>query len=260
MGKSSLQLVIFLFCVIAAELTLFYVLFDSGVGPTHDDVTIKSVAKALHSEMSLNNQMAELLQSKMNNDNDADDSADDSAANQLTEAQVKMATLPECAKLRYLSDDKNAWPVLQCKNVFVLPGVPQFFESKIELVASYLSTELERSAAFKVVLSIDESSIVPILNNVVSSHPNVSFGSYPFMNHPDFKTVVTLEGRRVEGGSMTNSRRYLNIDFDEFELGTKEFEQNEIDLNVKLALSDLVNGMPDGSVLRVDNNNDLTFN
>ena len=37
------------------------------------------------------------------------------------------------------------------------------------------------------------------------------------------------------------------------------FQQNEIDVHVKVALSDLVHGLPEGSVLRVDNNNDLSF-
>ncbi len=119
--------------------------------------------------------------------------------------------------------------------------MPQFFEKKVEHVASYLSTELGRSVAFKVVLSIDENSIVPILNNVVQNHPNVSFGSYPFVDHPEAKTVVTLEGRKIVGleGEQVNSKH--------------------IDVHVKVALSDLVNKLPDGNVLRVDNNSDLTF-
>ena len=224
------------------------IITSGGVGPTHDDVTIKSVGKALDSAMIFNKNMAELLLGKMNDEDEKE----------LTEAQIKMSTLPECSKLRYLSNDQNEWPVLQCRNIFILPGVPQFFEKKVELVASYLSTELERSVQFKVVLSIDENSIVPILNRVVDNHPNVSFGSYPFVNHPEFKTVVTLEGRRVEGGTFRNSRRYLFVEEIETE-DKKTFEDGEIDLNVKLALADLVNGMPEGSVLRVDNNNDLTF-
>jgi len=247
------------------------IITSGGVGPTHDDVTIKSVGKALNSEMVLNKKMAELLQSKMKKtNNDTDDDDDDDKL--LTEAQTKMATLPACSKLRYLSTNKNDWPVLQCRHIFILPGVPQFFEKKVQNVASYLSTELERTVAFKVVLSIDENSIVPILNHVVSNHPNVSFGSYPFVNHPEYKTVVTLEGRRVEGGTLMNSSLFLSMppmsDFDldndkeeeeTLNLEPYRFDQNEIDLNVKVALADLVNGMPEGSVLRVDNNNDLTF-
>ena len=198
------------------------IITSGGVGPTHDDVTIKSVASALGSELNLNEEMAELLKSKMNGDNTYDEQ-------ELTEAQVKMATLPDCSKLRYLSGEEGEWPVLQCQNIFILPGVPQFFEKKVQHVASYLSTEFGRKVAFKVVLSVDENSIVPILNNVVENHTEVTFGSYPFVDHKEFKTVVTLEGGR------------------------------ESDIHVKVALADLVNGLPEGSVLRVDNNNDLIF-
>jgi molybdopterin-biosynthesis enzyme MoeA-like protein len=106
----------------------------------------------------------------------------------LTPAQIKMATLPSNAKLRYLS--KDDWPVLQCRNVFVLPGVPEFFSKKIESVASYLSTQLERSLSYKVVLNVDEPSIVDILNDAVKKYPKVSFGSYPFGKFS--RTVVCL--------------------------------------------------------------------
>mmetsp|Transcript_17363 Transcript_17363/g.32922 ORF Transcript_17363/g.32922 Transcript_17363/m.32922 type:complete len:796 (+) Transcript_17363:270-2657(+) len=214
------------------------IITSGGVGPTHDDVTIKSVSIALGCEMKFNHEMAELLRSKMNN-NDPED------RQELTEAQVKMATLPDCSKLKYLSNIAGDWPVLQCKNIFILPGVPQFFEKKVNHVAAYLSTELERTVAFKVVLSIDENSIVPILNTVVQNHPHVSFGSYPFIDHPDCKTVVTLEGKRK------------TVELDDIDGYT--FEQGEIDVHVKVALSDLVSSLPEGSILRVDNNNDLTF-
>jgi len=231
------------------------IITSGGVGPTHDDVTIKSVADALGSEMVLNQDMADLLIRKMNDHSSGDVDADcdeTDSTTQLTEAQTKMATLPGCSKLKDLSGIEGDWPVLQCANIFILPGVPQFFEKKVQHVASYLSTELERSVAFKVVLSIDENSIVPILNHVVENHPNVSFGSYPFVNHPEYKTVVTLEGRRKEVSSGTGSGSDSSS-------SSLMFEQDEIDVHVKVALSDLVNGLPEGSVLRVDNNNDLTF-
>jgi hypothetical protein len=65
-------------------------------------------------------------------------------------------------------------------------------------MAAYLSSQFERSAAYKVVLKCDEISIVDILNNAVKKHPNVTFGSYPFVSHREYKTVVTLEGSLVE--------------------------------------------------------------
>lgn len=233
------------------------VITSGGVGPTHDDVTIKSISNALGSEMVYNEGMAALLRKKMENESD-----------ELTEAQEKMATLPTCSKLRYLSENKNDWPVLQCKNIFVLPGVPQYFEKKIQTLAVYLSTEMERGDTFKVVLSIDENSIVPILNDVVERHSNVSFGSYPFVDHPDCKTVVTLEGRRKKGGYKRNSGRFDNIsledlDDDDISLSpnesTFEFSKADMDKHVRNALTDLVEQMPPGSVLRVDHNDSLKF-
>ena len=224
------------------------IITSGGVGPTHDDVTIKSVAYAFDKEMVFNEGMAKLLREKMNSGDDAD-------SVKLTQAQVKMATLPSNAKLRYISPDKDDWPTLQCNNVFILPGVPQFFAKKIESLAVYLSSQLERSASYKVVLSVDENSIVPVLNAVVDRHPDVSFGSYPFVGQPDFKTVVTLEGRLIEGDLRRNSSLSL-------EKGALIMTKETMDRNVKVALDDLINELErreKGSILRVDNNDGVLF-
>jgi len=225
------------------------IITSGGVGPTHDNVTIKSVAVVLSSEMVLNDDMAKLLVKKMEGNDAEDFEGQDKKYLALTEAQIKMSTLPACAKLLYLSKNPDEWPVLQCQNMFILPGVPQFFEKKIKDVASYLSTELGRRVTFKVVLSIGESSIVPVLNAVVLNHPNVSFGSYPFVNHPEYKTVVTLEGKKLEAENLRNNNldEVINLD-------------GQIDIHVKVALSDLVNRLPEETVLRVDNNTAWTLN
>ena len=227
------------------------VITSGGVGPTHDDVTIKGVAEALDRELVYNEEMAKLLQKKMNADNSS------SAGKDLTSAQIKMATLPSNAKLRYLSTDE--WPVLQCRNVFILPGVPEFFAKKIENVATYLSSQLERSIVYKIVLSVDEQSIVDVLNNAVKKHPKVSMGSYPFVSHPDFKTVVTLEADLVDSSTHEfnttsgvegpiGSRNSLFLGRDAIIL-PKEVR----DRNVRLALDDLISELPKGSILRVEN-------
>lgn len=212
------------------------IITSGGVGPTHDDVTIKSVAVALDRKMVLNDEMALLLREKMNTSRDAN----------LTEAQRKMATLPANCTLRYLSDNEGDWPVLQCRNVFVLPGVPEYFAKKVESLAHYLSTQLERSVTYKVVLSVDEASIVDALNAAVERHPHVIFGSYPFVSHPEFKTVVTLEGRMVQSG------RDVSFDDDQ-----GLFSKEQTDFHVRAALDELIGTLPEGSILRVDNNDGM---
>jgi FAD synthetase len=215
---------------------------SGGVGPTHDDVTIKSVAVALNQELVLHDEMAKLLQEKMNQSNGAGKEPMKTA--ELTDAQRKMATLPARSKLKYLSTNPSDWPVLQCRNIFVLPGVPEFFATKISLVADYVSSdELERSAVYKVVLSVDEAAIVSILNAAVGEHPEVSFGSYPFVSHPDFKTVLTLEGRLKSAEPEVNRR--------------KSFSKCQMDHHVRLALDYLLTHLPEGSILRVENDDGL---
>lgn len=211
------------------------IITSGGVGPTHDDVTIKSVAAALDRNMEFNEEMATLLKEKMNTP----------LEKELTEAQRKMATLPANCTLRYLSDNKHDWPVLQCRNVFILPGVPEFFAKKVECLAKYLSTQLERSVTYKVVLSVDEASIVDALNAAVDRHPHVTFGSYPFVSHPEFKTVVTLEGQMA---TRTASGRDLSYE------NQALFSKEQTDFHVRAALDELIETLPPGSILRVDNN------
>jgi FAD synthetase len=212
------------------------VITSGGVGGTHDDVTIESVAVALNCGMEQHDEMAQLLLEKMNKTGDS---------SSLSEAQLKMATLPTIAKLRYLSKDPNDWPILQCKNIFILPGVPEFFSKKIHNVAEYLSCQLERLPAYKVVLQVDENSIVPVLNQVVQNHPNIIFGSYPFVSHPEYKTVITVEGRLTLSGGA--GRRNSTI------CDPLMIETNKVsDADVQMALDDLINRLPNSSVLRVD--------
>ena len=156
--------------------------------------------------------------------------------------------LPSKSRLRYLSENPNDWPVLQCQNIFILPGVPEFFSKKIQNVAEYLSCQLERSVAYRVVLSIDENSIVSALNTVVENHPSVTIGSYPFVSHPEYKTVITVEGRLLPGNVVRkNSTIFRKDDMDGF-TGKVSMDQN-----VQLALDELINTLPEGSILRVEN-------
>lgn len=211
------------------------VITSGGVGPTHDDVTVKAIAQAMYCEMQYNEEMGELLKRKMN-------------TTELSDAQLKMATLPKFSKLRHLSHNRSDWPVLQCKKCFVLPGVPEYFGHKIQHLANYLSCQQTRSKAYKVVLKVDENSIVPILNEVVGQYPSISFGSYPFVSHPDYKTVITVEER------ITDSDKRASTIFDRSELKNVSPSTDGL---VQLALDDLIQKLPLHSVLRVDN--DMTM-
>jgi molybdopterin-biosynthesis enzyme MoeA-like protein len=178
----------------------------------------------------------------------------------LSEGQRKMSMLPTSSVLQYLgvkndgihSDDttSNEWPVLQCKNIFILPGVPLYFEKKIQQLAAYLpslesttismSSSLPRSEAHRIVLALPEDTIVMALNAAVAAHPHVSFGSYPIVstsNEKTHRTIITLEGK-VQQESLFLSKA-------------------EMDRNVEIAKKDLLLRLPDEGIVCVDAFDDL---
>jgi len=222
------------------------IITSGGVGPTHDDVTIKSVAAALNCSMEYHEEMALLLREKMNGTAENKEEVDAEPV-QLTEAQEKMAMLPTYSKLRYLSKDPDDWPILQVKNLFILPGVPEYFKDKIVNLGEYLGCQLERSFC-KVVLKVDENSIVPVLNQVVENHPSVVIGSYPFVSHPEYKTVITVEGRLVPLDRSGPGGRSNSTVFDKTLLDLR----NPTNTAVQMALDELIHALPEGSVLRVE--------
>ncbi|CAM9873798.1 unnamed protein product [Discosporangium mesarthrocarpum] len=108
-----------------------------------------------------------------------------------------MAMLPELSKLRVAPMDRKGWPILQCENVFILPGVPQFFQSKMGVIAEHFLNDRLMHCK-KIVLNADEFMIVSQLDEAVLAYPGVTFGSYPYFNNTNFKTVITLEGEMEE--------------------------------------------------------------
>jgi len=239
--------------IVRMEQEVDIVVTSGGVGPTHDDVTIKAVAQALGSPLTRHQGMLNCLRERgLVKDNNNE------------EAINKMTMLPRNGKLQYWAG-KDEWPILQCNNLFVLPGVPQFFAAKIQAIAAHLASVIDQNICTnttcrKVVLSIDENSIVTPLNEVVEKHPCVSIGSYPFVDHPECKTVVTLEGRECPpfpegevGGTGGVTGRILRRRMSR----SQTFDGEEMDRNVRSALSDLISLLPRGSVLRVDNEDNL---
>ena len=194
------------------------VVTSGGLGPTHDDVTIRALADALGQRLQRNEEMWAHLQRV----HGAEDGGE------VPEEAAKLAELPELSKLLWPplreGETKQKWPILQCDNVFVLPGVPQFFEDKLADIVQHF-VEPRRLSACKVVLGVDEGSVVSALNALVEANPRVTFGSYPFVGALHPKTIITLEA--------------------------------EQDADVEAALGSLMAALPAGAVLRVEQDDSL---
>jgi molybdenum cofactor synthesis domain-containing protein len=169
--------------VIARELTLLRgaadVVFTSGgVGPTHDDVTVEAVARSFGVEAVRDPTLAGMLREVY--------------GERCSDAHLRMALVPSGAELLSTADVK--WPTPKIGNVFILPGVPEIFRAKLDVVRAHVSGRRKFSSK-AIFLRLDEADLTQALDQVVAAHPEVEIGSYPKWFEPRYKTKVTFDGR-----------------------------------------------------------------
>src|SRR6059036_335155 len=170
--------------VIAAEVAAAHrawdVVFTSGgVGPTHDDVTIEGVARALGVAVVRHPQLAGLLRQYY--------------GERLNEAHLKMAEVPEGAEL--VGAESLRFPTIVMRNVYVLPGVPEIFRQKFDAIRErFRDAPIHLRSVF---VRMGESTLADHLNAVLKDFPALMLGSYPEFSNPEYRVKVTLESRDV---------------------------------------------------------------
>jgi len=156
------------------------VITSGGVGPTHDDVTMKAVARALQRQYERSEPMASLIRQKLGEDKAS------------SEAVQKMSWLPRGTALRHVPGQPDSWPILQVSNVFVLPGVPKIFAEKMATITTHFLLGEAQAVVRQVALNVAELQIVTQLNRIVGAYVQVQFGSYP-VEQGATRTIITLE-------------------------------------------------------------------
>lgn len=155
-----------------------YVFTSGGVGPTHDDVTMAAVARAFGKPLARSPEIETLLRELL--------------GTRVTPEHLRMAVVPEGALL--VRSSRGRWPTIRMENVFILPGLPEIFRHKLDV----LSEHLEGGPPFvsrAVNTSSDEGKIAPLLERLVREHPAVAIGSYPRWGDGPVRVAVTFDGR-----------------------------------------------------------------
>ncbi|MCB9791804.1 MAG: competence/damage-inducible protein A [Alphaproteobacteria bacterium] len=156
------------------------VITTGGVGPTHDDVTMRGVAEAFGVDLAENAEMIELFE--------------EYRGAPLSEPTRRMACLPEGAELVW--GDGIRFPLVVVRNVHILPGVPAFMQMKFESVAERWRSRPPTTA--RVTTSEPETAIAHRLEAAVARWPSVEIGSYPRYESLPYHVIVTLEGQVPE--------------------------------------------------------------
>ena len=154
-----------------------YVFTTGGIGPTHDDLTLESVACAFGVGLYEHPELAAMIRSRM-------------GANVNSDA-LRMAMVPEGAELWRTAPKR--FPVLVCRNVFIFPGVPKYLRAKFDDIADRFQGEPKTSR--RLLTEQTESDIAATLRKASETWPDVSIGSYPRFDTEPHTVIITMDGR-----------------------------------------------------------------
>ena len=141
-----------------------YVFTTGGIGPTHDDITSRSIAKAFDLSYGYHKEAYEILEQYY-------------GKSEFNEGRKKMAMLPNKALL--ILNPSSGAPGFIIDNVYCLPGVPSILKSMLGGLNSKINGG--KKILSKIMnLKTVESEIAEPLERVQNKFKDIEIGSYPF--------------------------------------------------------------------------------
>ena len=142
-----------------------YVFTTGGIGPTHDDITAKSISKAFKLKYEYHKEAFKILEKYY-------------GKKKFNDGRKKMSKMPKGSKLIY--NPSSAAPGFMIKNVFCLPGVPLILRSMIHNCSKYL-VKGAKIFSDSINLVTVESNISKGLAKIQKKYKReIDIGSYPF--------------------------------------------------------------------------------
>jgi len=169
-----------------------YVFTTGGIGPTHDDITADSVAKAFGVGIDHDPRAVAVMKARF-----------DALGTEMNEARMRMARVPNGADL--VANKISAAPGFWIGNVITMAGVPAIMQAMLDDVAPKLKTGVQMLSE-SIRADLREGDIGTELGDVAKLHAGVSIGSYPFFD--DLKgpnTNIVIRAR--DAGQLANARK-----------------------------------------------------
>ncbi|RPD61543.1 Molybdopterin binding protein [Lentinus tigrinus ALCF2SS1-7] len=176
-----------------------FVISTGGIGPTHDDITYQSLAKAFDQPLEHHAETIRRMNEMIKYRTDI--------ANQTAEqrqARERMALFPARGEVLYIAPD--IWvPVVRLEGkLCIFPGIPKLFQRMLDGLAAFLPLPPPNERPFRqqIFTSLPESSIAPFLTSLqartksagvrVGSYPLLSKGVYVSLIGPDVAAVKEI--------------------------------------------------------------------
>ena len=157
-----------------------YLFTTGGIGPTHDDITADSVAKAFGVPIDQDPRAVALLLERYKSED-------------LNEARLRMARIPAGAEL--VENPISKAPGFKLGNVIVMAGVPSIMQAMLDVVAPTLSTGTRMVIETVEAEGLAEGLYAEGLARIADLHPAVSIGSYPSFTSAGFRNQIVVRGK-----------------------------------------------------------------
>jgi molybdenum cofactor synthesis domain-containing protein len=153
-----------------------YVITSGGIGPTHDDITTSSIAKALGLKVVRDITAQKILENYYPKE-------------KLNDARLKMADIPDGAEL--LDNPVSAAPGYKIQNIFVFAGVPRIMQAMFHAAKEFMQPGMKVYSK-SISVFITEGDIAKDLTKLQVNFPDVEIGSYPYIKNERLGTSLVF--------------------------------------------------------------------
>ena len=158
-----------------------YVFTSGGIGPTHDDITADSIAKAFDVGIDHHPEAMAILTEHYQE-----------LEIEFTTARQRMARIPDGATL--IPNPVSKAPGFTIANVHVMAGVPAVFNAMLEQILPKLKGGAKMISE-TVICEFGEGTIGEPLGQIQKDNPDTSIGSYPKFDGKAFSTHIVIRSR-----------------------------------------------------------------
>ena len=153
-----------------------YIFTTGGIGPTHDDITSKSIAKAFNLSYGYHKETYKILEKYYGKE-------------KFSAGRKKMAMMPIRASL--ILNPSSGAPGFIVDNVYCLPGVPLILKSMLKGLNNKIKGG-KKILSKTISLQTVESEIAKSLEKIQHKFKKVDIGSYPFFKEGKAGVSIVL--------------------------------------------------------------------
>lgn len=154
-----------------------YIFTTGGIGPTHDDITSSSIAKAFNLPLVRDPKIVELILKRNP---------------KAVPASFRMADVPEGASL--VGNPVTQIPGFQIENVYVFAGIPSVMRGMFTSIEETLVKGVP-TLTKTINCHMRESYLADGLSTIQNKFKDVEIGSYPYQIESDWHVNVVIRAK-----------------------------------------------------------------